>query len=104
MVKAFNVDAFIEGDAYTATWVLFLLYGTSVVPFCYVLSFIFKKHGGASGAMFNFLFLTGFLGVIIIFVFTLFDITKDYLDIAYVLRLIPTYAFGEGLIRMGSRK
>ena len=35
--------------------------------------------------------------------FELFEITKKYVDVAYVLRLIPSYAFGEGLLRMASR-
>ncbi len=51
-----------------------------------------------------FLFLIGFLGSLVIFVLGLFESTKKWVDLAFILRIIPSYSFGEGLIRMTSRK
>ena len=47
MVLAYNINGFREDDAFSAIVLLFILYGWSIIPFCYLFSFIFKDYGNA---------------------------------------------------------
>lgn len=42
---ALDIKSLTEGDKYGATWVVFILYGLSVIPFAYFTSFLFKDPG-----------------------------------------------------------
>ena len=42
MVLAFNVTSLQEDSNYGATWLIFILYGWSIIPFSYLFGFLFK--------------------------------------------------------------
>ena len=43
MIAAFNIETFSEtGETYSATVLLFVLYGWAIIPFSYVFGFAFK--------------------------------------------------------------
>ena len=41
ITKAFDITALVEGDAFGATWLLFILYGLSYISFTYIASFYY---------------------------------------------------------------
>lgn len=42
LILAFDVTTLIEGENYGLMWLLFFLYGWAIIPFCYLMSFLFK--------------------------------------------------------------
>ena len=44
MVKVLDMEGFIHYGAYGAMWVLFLGFGLSMIPFCYLISGLFPKR------------------------------------------------------------
>jgi ATP-binding cassette subfamily A (ABC1) protein 3 len=47
MVKAYNIGTFVEGDAFYAISIMFILYGWGIIPFTYIFGYVFKGYGNA---------------------------------------------------------
>jgi ATP-binding cassette subfamily A (ABC1) protein 3 len=49
MVLWFNLKSLStnDGDVYLTVWLLFILYGFAIAPFCYLTSFMFKSYAMA---------------------------------------------------------
>lgn len=47
MVIAFNVKVFRDGDNFGCISLLFFLYGWAIIPFCYLMGFLFQNYGSA---------------------------------------------------------
>jgi len=48
MVAVFNIETFSEtSETYSAMCLLFILYGWAIIPFSYVMGFLFKEYGNA---------------------------------------------------------
>jgi len=104
MVMAFNITSLTDGDALAATWLLFFLYGLANIPFSYVASFLFIDYGNSQAAFYFWNFVTGgLLSVIILVLRNIGDVAGTVgRDLAWIFRLVPAFAFGEGLINEGS--
>lgn len=93
-----------DGEAFTATCLLFFLYGLANIPLTYILGYLFKDYGNAQGAVYFFNFVTGGIITLIILVLRWIDTDSNKVGrgLAWPLRMIPSFAFGEGLVNMGS--
>lgn len=84
------------GDAAAAAWLALILYGPANLLFTYLLSFLYSNHENAMAMHFftNFLF-AGILPAIIM-VLRILDKNCHLFakNIAWVLRLLPSYCFG----------
>jgi ATP-binding cassette, subfamily A (ABC1), member 3 len=87
-------------NALLATWGLFILYGLCYVPFTYIVAFYLNEET----SFFNLTLVTG--GVIPVLMAALRAITASSNPVArglcWLFRLYPSFAFGEGMINLGS--
>jgi ATP-binding cassette subfamily A (ABC1) protein 3 len=100
MCQAFQISSLTNGDALTATWLLFILYGFTNIPFTYVFSFVFKDYGNAQAGWYFFNFVFGGITstMILILRFISADTRPVGRGLGWLLRLVPAFSFGEGLI------
>ena len=98
LVKWFSVKAWTSDDSYGVVWSVFILFGFAVIPFVYLLSFLFKDYGTAKTAAYFINFLSGFILSMFI---TVLRIIKSSAETARILhyfcRLLPGFTFSYGL-------
>lgn len=104
MCKVMEIEALTEGNAFAATILLFLFYGLANIPFTYLVGYAFKDYGNAQGIVYFINFVAGGLVTIIILVLRWVSLSSGVVGriLAWPLRLIPAFSFGEGLINLGS--
>jgi len=99
-VWAFNIAAF-EGDNLYALSLLFLLYGCAIIPFTYLVSFLFESHSTAQNIVLILNFITGLVLLIASFVMSVIESTKATNNtLKYLYRLFPGYTLGDGLLSL----
>lgn len=105
MVLAFNVTSLTEPtEAYGALWILMLLYGVSIAPFTYFTSFFFKNYPTAQVITILFNFIAGSIFPAAILIMYLFEEVRPIAKVLrWILRLIPGFCYGNGLMNIGSR-
>lgn len=47
MVLAYDIEAFSDSESFGGISILFILYGWSIIPFSYLVGFIFQNYGNA---------------------------------------------------------
>jgi ATP-binding cassette subfamily A (ABC1) protein 3 len=78
-------------------WLVYLLYGFAMVSFTYMMTFVFKTEANAQNFIIMINFIFGALGGSVIMILRVFDDLKDIAQIiAYILRIIPSFAFAYG--------
>ena len=78
-------------------WLLYLLYGPSMVSFTYLFSFIFTKESTAQTIVLLLNFIFGALGGCVVLIVRLMaDLTEAGKVIAYILRIVPSFCFCYG--------
>lgn len=77
MCYALEVEALTEGEAISATILLFVFYGLANIPFTYILAYAFKDYGNAQGVVYFMNFVAGGLITIIILVLRWVDDTSS---------------------------
>lgn len=104
MCMAFSITSLTDGDALAATWLLFFLYGFANIPFSYLASFLFTDYGNSQAAFYFWNFLMGGLLSVVILVLRMIGDTAGTVAraLAWLFRIVPAFAFGEGLINEGS--
>jgi ATP-binding cassette subfamily A (ABC1) protein 3 len=107
-VEWFNLKQLSEkvDNVYLTVWLLFLLFGIAVAPFCYVSSFLFKNYASAQFITFLInIFLGAILGPMGWFMRAINETTRDIIDVLqWPLRLHPMFCFGFGMNNMTNRK
>jgi len=100
MIKAYNLEAFLDDNGYPATWALCLMLGVALMPFTYLLSFLFKDYGNAQTVTFFICYLSGGgLFVLVVLILRIIDSTIQIgKGLSYLFRLFPPFCFGYGLI------
>ena len=74
-------------------WVIYIIFGISMVPFSYVFSFIFKMEASAQNFVILLNFLFGSLGGTIVFILRTNPSTASSAKtIANILRIIPAFS------------
>lgn len=104
LCKALDITSLTTDTAYTATWLLFIFYGLAYITVTYIFAFLFKDYGNAQAGYFFLTFVAGGMLPILTFLLRFLSTSANPYGrgIAWVLRLHPAFAFGEGLINMGS--
>lgn len=102
MCRAFSIDALV--DDWGATWLVFILYGFSLISFTYMFSFIFKDFGNGQLMIFFLFFIIGAIGPIAFFVLRLIESSRDIVKpLSWVIRLLPSFSFGYGIVNISNR-
>jgi ATP-binding cassette, subfamily A (ABC1), member 3 len=106
LLAAFKRDVFVgDADTTMATIALFLSYGLSVIPQGYVLSFAFSTNVSAQVTVLVFNFFFGLIMVLLSLVLEIPNATKAFnWGLKFLLRLFPSFAFGDGIITLTKRK
>lgn len=82
MILWFNLKSLStnDGDVYLAVWLLFILYGFAIAPFCYLTSFLFKSYAMAQFVTFIFNLISGSILAMLVWFMRL--ISDDARDVA----------------------
>ena len=104
LIKLINIEVLNDpSENYLAIVFLFLLLGTSIIPFTYLSSYVFDNYATAQVSTILFHFVTGSIFPIFMYVLYIFDSTRDFSKgFRWVLRILPNYCIGNGLIYIGS--
>lgn len=104
MCMAFDIKSLVEGEALVATWLIFILFGFANVTFTYVMSFVFKDYGNSQAVFYFLNFSSGGLVSAIIMIFRNIGGRPRHFAKAIIwpLRILPSFAFGEGLSNIGN--
>jgi ATP-binding cassette, subfamily A (ABC1), member 3 len=104
IAKGLGIESLTTGTAYAATWLLFIFYGISYINFTYICAFYYHDYGNAQAAYSVITFLTGGMLPLLTFLLRILGSGSNSIGrgIAWVLRLYPSFAFGEGLLNVGS--
>ena len=83
---------------------LFLFYGLSYISCTYVFAFLFKEYGNAQAGYYFLTFIIGGMLPILTFLLRFLGSGSNPAGrgLAWFLRLYPSFAFGEGLLNLGS--
>ena len=102
--KALSLEALTNGEAYGATWMLFIFYGLSYIPFTYIVSFYYQEYGNAMAAYYFITFIAGGMLPLLTFILRIISDTANPIGrgLAWIFRFYPAYAFGEGIINLGN--
>lgn len=102
--KIFNVGSLATGSAFASTSMLFFFYGLAYIPFTYIAAFAYKEYGSAQSYYFFLTFLMGGMLPVLTFVFRIIGTSSNKIGryIAWGLRILPAFSFGEGIINLGS--
>ena len=102
---AYQNESFTGDSATTAsTFMLFVLYGFSVVPMAYLMSFMFTNHTAAQVGISSILFILGFVLTIGSFILQNIDTTRDVNNaLKPFYRISPPFCLGEGMINLATR-
>ncbi len=104
IAKGMEISSLTEGSAFGATWLLFIFYGLSYIPFTYLIAFLFKDYGNAQAAYYFLTFVLGGMLPILTFLLRILGSGSNPIGrgLAWLLRLYPSFAFGEGLLNLGN--
>ena len=92
-------------ETFFAALLLFLFYGIAASWSSYLISFMFADHTSAQNAVLGFNFLAGFVTVTVVQNLLFQDSTEDTAHtLQKILRVIPSFALGDGLLQMSMRK
>jgi len=96
IAKGLTITSLTDGNAYAATWMLFIFYGLSYIPLTYILAFIYKDYGNAQAAYYFITFVAGGLLPLLTFLLRILGSGSNTVGrgIAWVLRAFPPFAFG----------
>ncbi|KAK3602190.1 hypothetical protein CHS0354_004706 [Potamilus streckersoni] len=99
---AFHIPAYVEGDNFKGVLALFIIYGWSITPMMYPLSFLFREPSVAYIVLIIINLFTGITCVISSFILKLFNFDQGldgaYKVIADMFLVFPNYCLGEGLM------
>lgn len=98
---AFEIEAYITGEAMLAVVVLLLSFGPAVASFTYMMSFAFKSHSNAQNVVLLFNFVTGLALMITSFMLDTLDDTQEInQSLKWIYRLLPAFCLGDGLVSL----
>lgn len=84
---------------YSCTWLLFLLFPVGVIPFTYVMSFVFQSENVAQTITIFLHFVFAGIGAIVIFLLKIIESTRSVGDaLSWVFKIIPSYCLTETIL------
>ena len=104
IAKAMSITALTEGSNFAVTWLLFIFYGLSYISFTYIFAFYFKDYGNAQAAYYFITFVAGGLMPLLTFLLRILSASSNPIGraLAWIFRIYPAFAFGEGILNIGS--
>ena len=104
IAKAMDITALVEGDAFAATWLIFIFFGMSYISFTYICAFYYNDYGNAQAAFYFITFVAGGMMPLLTFLLRILSASSNPIGrgLAWILRLYPAFSFGEGLLNVGS--
>jgi len=100
----FEVDILMKGQAGLVTFLLLLMFGLAVVPFTYLVSFVFKNAAVAQNMTILFNWVFGLLLMCATFIMQLIASTQDEAKVLRIFgRIFPQYCFADALLRISFR-
>ncbi|WAR31392.1 ABCA2-like protein [Mya arenaria] len=102
VLLAFRIDAYVEGDNFTAVILLFLVYGWTMTPMMYPASFLFTEPSVAYICLIVANLFIGITSVQISFMLKLFDFSQSVSAwnefLGDVFLIFPNYCLGNGMM------
>ncbi|EKG07258.1 ATP-binding cassette transporter ABCA1, putative [Trypanosoma cruzi] len=99
----FRRDEYVGPDTVGALFTLFFVYGLTSTIAGYLVSFFFSEHSTAQMVVMAAGFVLGFLLLMVVFIFSLLEKTKDLSDhLRWPFRILPTYSIGECMINLSN--
>ncbi|CAD8078681.1 unnamed protein product [Paramecium primaurelia] len=104
LILAFDITAMIEEENYGFSWLIFFLYGWSMIPFCYLFSFLFRQQGNAMLLSFFLHLVVGSIISLVVYILRLIKSTRDIAKILqWIFRFIPSFSFAYGIVNSCSK-
>ncbi|EAN79574.1 ABC transporter, putative [Trypanosoma brucei brucei TREU927] len=101
VLMLFDQEDYVGSETIGAFITALMLYGLTSIVFAYLLSFLFREHSKAQLVVMGFNFVVGFLSVIVVYVFSLLEITRETSEsLRWPFRLIPSFCVGEAIINI----
>lgn len=101
IIHLMGIQALTDHGAFLATLKLFVGYGLSIIPLTYLVSFLFHKHTTAQVICLVANFITGLLMVLVSYILSVIDATKDVNEILmWFFRIFPGFSLGHGLLQI----
>ncbi|CAM9541397.1 unnamed protein product [Ascophyllum nodosum] len=102
VLAAAGVDALMDGEAASATALLFILYAFSMPSYTYLWSFLFKTYSTAQNSFLFHNLILGLIAPIAVAIMSLFEGTVNDIAVGlgWVLSLIPQFALGYGFLNI----
>ena len=96
IAKGLSIEALTEGDAFAATWLLFIFYGLSYISFTYIFGFYYNEYGSAQASYYFITLVTGGLLPILTLLLRVLSDSSNPIGraLAWIFRLYPAFAFG----------
>lgn len=94
--KGLAIESLTSGDAFAATWLLFIFYGLSYISFTYIFGFVYHDYGNAQAAYYFITFVAGGMIPLITLLLRILSESSNPIGrgISWPLRLYPSFAFG----------
>lgn len=104
MVYAYNIETFTEtSDNQAVISLLFIGYAWAIISFSFLFGFLFKSYGNAQVLGFFVHFIFGGIMPLLIFILKIIKSTRDAGNaLQWIFRLIPSFAFGDGVVNLGN--
>eukprot|EP00742_Colponemidia_sp_Colp-10_P004062 GILJ01004335.1.p1 GENE.GILJ01004335.1~~GILJ01004335.1.p1 ORF type:complete len:1795 (+),score=302.12 GILJ01004335.1:677-5386(+) len=104
VIYLFDIGEYVAGDAFGALALLFFLFGTSMVSFTYLGSYLFKQYSGAQNATLMLNFIAGLILMLVAFVLRIIPDTSSIANqVVNAFRILPAFCLGDGLASLALR-
>jgi ATP-binding cassette subfamily A (ABC1) protein 3 len=102
--KLYDVDVYLNSEAFPATLLMFLFFGPCMITFTYLFSFLFKSPSKAQFVIFLLNYFGGAILLIASFILRIIENTRSIQTnfIEFILRLFPIYDLAFGLFSMAN--
>lgn len=105
VVASFGLSEFTDDGATFGMFALFMLYGTAVAPFVYIITFPYKSHSTAQNAVLMQMFCLGLVLYITYFALAQSASTKELSEsLVWVFRLSPLFCVANGMSNLSFRR
>lgn len=105
IIIAFGNPNFV-GDNFPVVIASFVLYGLSVIPFTYLLSFLFTSHSTAQNVMILLYLLGGTILSLVAFALYMIPSTRDLNNtyLRHLFRILPNFCLGDAIFYLSVRE
>jgi len=104
LLAIFKCDILLGTHVGQGTFLLFLLYGLSLIPFTYLTTFFFKSAAMSTVLTILLNWIFGLLLMMLVFILVVIPSTaKLSKKVRFAMRIFPQYCFADGMLRIAFR-